>query len=88
MAIAALAAEKKPPEDRNIVIRFDGVAAARAAGSRRNDGNPFRNARDTNIQEAADHNAKEKKEERDHSIDCATGQESAQRQDHRRVSDG
>ena len=88
MAIAAFPTEENPSENRDVVVRLDGRLAARAMRSRRNDGDAFRNAGDANIQEAADDNAEEEKEERDHTIDCATGIEMAQCEGRTGVSDG
>jgi hypothetical protein len=56
-------------------------------GSGGNDREAFWNARNTNIQETADHDAKEKKEERNHSFDCATGVAMPQSTEHPDVSD-
>src|SRR5258708_1728438 len=78
-AVTAFAAQNQPAEDGNVVVRLDRIEAAWAPGAWRNDGDAFRNARDANIQEAADDDAEEKKEERDHSFDFATDREEAQR---------
>jgi hypothetical protein len=56
-------------------------------GSRRNDREAFRNARNTNIQETANHDAEEKKDERNHSFDCATGVAMPQSTENPGVSD-
>ena len=61
---AAFAAEKQPAEDRHVVVGLDGVwqRGQREAGGTMEIA--FRNARDANVQEAADDDAEEEKEER------------------------
>ena len=79
MAATAFAVEEQPAEHGDVVVRLDWRFASRTFRTRRDDGNSFRNARDANIQKAADTDAEEEKEKRDHSFDCATGGEVAQR---------
>ena len=74
-----LAAKEQPAEDGDVVVGLDRLEAARAARAWGNNGDTFRNAMDTDIQEAADDDAEQKKEEGNHSFDCATGEETAQR---------
>lgn len=54
----------------------------------KNNGHSFRNARDADIQKAADNGAEEEKEERNHTIDCATPGERPQCVAELAVSDG
>ena len=65
-AVAAFAAEEEPTEDGNVVVGLDGGFAARAAGSWADDGESFGDARDANVEEAADDDAEEEEEEGDH----------------------
>lgn len=88
MAISAFPAQQQPAEDRDVVVSPDGVLAPWAVRPWRNNRNPFRNAGDTNIQEAANDDAKKEEEERDHRIDCDTGAQRAQCMENSRVSDG
>ena len=78
VAIAAFAPQQQPTQDGDVVVGPDGHPATRAMRGGGNDRNSFRNARDADIQEAADDQAKKEKEERNHRIDCATGREVAQ----------
>jgi hypothetical protein len=66
LAGAAFATQPEPAKDRHIIVRLDGRFATWAAGARRNDRQPLRNARNAHIQEAANHNAKKEKEEKHH----------------------
>src|ERR1700739_891797 len=88
MAISAFAAQQQPAKNRDVVVGLDGAFAARTVGCRRNDGNAFRNARDANIQEAAKNNAEKEKEERDHTVACATPAQRDQYAPKDPVSDG
>lgn len=87
-AIATFAAKPEPAEDGHVVVGLDGGFAAWAAGAWGNYGFAFGNAGDTNIQEAADDDAKEEKEEGDHWIDFDTVTAVAQRVGMIVVSDG
>jgi hypothetical protein len=78
MAVAAFAAEDKPTEDGDVVVRLDGRLATRAAGGGADDGESFRNAGDANVEEAADDDAEEEEEEGNHWNDFAIGGEEAQ----------
>jgi ribosomal protein L12E/L44/L45/RPP1/RPP2 len=64
--VAAFAAEEKPTEDGDVVVGLDGALAARAAGGGADDGEAFGNAGDANVKEAANDDAEEEKEERNH----------------------
>ena len=64
--MTTIAAEEEPTEDGDIVVGLDGGFAARAAGGGADDGESFGDARDANIQEAANDNAEEEEEEGDH----------------------
>jgi len=66
VALAAFAAEKKPTEDGDVVVGLYGGLAAGAAGGRADDGESFGDARDANVEEAADDDAEEEEEEGDH----------------------
>ena len=65
-AMAAFATQEEPTEDGNVVVGLDGDSAARAAGSGADNGEFFRDARDADVEEAADDDAEEKEEEGDH----------------------
>lgn len=65
-AVAAFAAEEEPTEDGNVVVGLDGSFAARTAGGGADDGESFGDARDANVEEAADDDAEEEEEEGDH----------------------
>jgi len=64
--VAAFAAEEEPTEDGDVVVRLDGGLAARAARGRVDDGEALGNAGDANVEEAANDDAEEEKEEGDH----------------------
>ena len=57
--VAAFSAQEEPTEDGDVVVGLDGGFTTRAAGSRADDGETFRDARDANIQEAANDDAEE-----------------------------
>jgi hypothetical protein len=78
MAIAAFPSEKHPAQNRDVVVSLDRCLATRATGSWGDDGNPFRNAGDAYIQEAPYDATEEEEQERDHTIDFATGTKTAQ----------
>ena len=65
-AVAAFAAEEEPTEDGDVVVGLDGCLAARAAGGGANDGESFGDARDANVEEAADDDAEEEEEKGNH----------------------
>jgi len=66
VALATFTAQEEPTEDGNVVVGLDGSFAARAAGGGADDGESFGDARDANVEEAADDDAEEEKEEGDH----------------------
>ncbi len=68
VAGAAFAAEEKPAQDRDVVIRSNGSLTTRAAGGGGNNRKALRNAGDADIQERADDDAEKKEEERDHCL--------------------
>lgn len=72
MAVATFSAQQKPAQNRNVVVGLYRLLATRAVRSGGDDGKALGNARYTNIQKTADNNAKKEKEERNHSLDCAT----------------
>ena len=88
MTISAFAAQQQPAKYRNVVIGFERRFTAGAFRAWRDDGNSFWNARDANIQEAADYDAKEKKEDRYHRFECAIAVKGAQCEAAEEVSDG
>lgn len=85
--MAAFAAQEKPTEDRDVVVGLDRCFTTRAAGGGADDGESFRDARDANVQEAADDDAEEEEEEGDHSIKFDTEAGASQCAAERGVSD-
>ena len=61
MAIAAFAAQDQPAYDGNIIVGLDRAAATRATRTRRNDRLTRRDARDADVQKAADDESEEQK---------------------------
>jgi hypothetical protein len=65
VAIAAVAAEKDPAKNGNVVVGADGRGATRAAGARADDGFVTRQAGDADVEEAAEGEAEEDDEDGD-----------------------
>jgi hypothetical protein len=58
MTIAALSAQQKITDQRDIVVKLDGSFAARAMGTRKDDRLLFGQSDDTDIKKTANHRSK------------------------------